>query len=194
MPVLDVNDPKILNFLVESYEKESRLRMKWVQLHAGDIEKAALLTREAKNYTTEDIAKSLMEAGMAATTRDHINAARHKYTAPVPDYLHAKVGATKDSEAPMKPVAREVKDSLREGRLEYLKKRSSLKPEDKYSFAESTNWLYGWKLDESVLRMSGPVHGKVNHVVRALSGRVGPQRDPDHYNSPDDGETLCVTI
>ncbi|XP_028166646.1 uncharacterized protein LOC114357298 [Ostrinia furnacalis] len=195
MPVLDVSNPKVINFLLENYEKESRLRMKWIQLHAGNFAKAATFTREERNYTKEDITKTVIEAGMIATTRDHITAARHRTTAPIPDYLLAKVGATdKEVIGSMKPVAREVKDTLQESTFEYLKKRSKLKPEDKYNFTECSNWMYGWQLAESEIRMSGPAHGQVHHLLRNLRSRVGPQRDPDHYGAPDIGHTLFATM
>lgn len=195
MPALDVSNPKVINFLLENYEKESKIRMKWVKLHAGNFEKAATFTREEKSYTLEDINKYVVEAGMAATTRDYKSSARNRTTLPVPDYEYVKIKVPeKEPELVMKPPTSDEKIILRESSEEYLKRRNLLKPEDKYSFIECSSWKYGWKLSDSMLKTSGPKHGKVNHLLRNLRSHVGPQKDPDHYKSPDPGLKVYDSI
>ncbi|KAG6444964.1 hypothetical protein O3G_MSEX003601 [Manduca sexta] len=187
MPLLDITDPKIIRFLAESYEKESRLRMRWVQRNSKDIEKCATFKSDVKNYKETDITKATIIAGINATIRDHAISMQHRLRIPVPDYLSAKT-VIKPSEPSsnriMLPVKDEVKHILLESRNEYLKTRAREAPGDKYYFMESTNWKYGWKLNESEMKMRGPMHGRVYHTMQNLKCRVGPQPDPQHYSSP----------
>lgn len=195
MPSLDVSNPRVINFLLENYEKESIIRMRWVRLHGDKIEQAATFTKEQKNYTPLDISKSTIEAGLAAVTRDHVTGARNRMTAPLADDDLVKTKKdVKKSEILMKPVSPDVKSILLESSKQYLKKRSLLKPDEKYNFVECSSWKHGWKMGESCLKMRGSEYGKVNHVMHNLRSRVGPQKDPDHYKSPDPGQKVYVVL
>ncbi|KAJ8718476.1 hypothetical protein PYW08_002713 [Mythimna loreyi] len=70
------------------------------------------------------------------------------------------------------------------GREVYLKKRSAIPPEDKYYFAESSGWYYGWRLKDSYFgKRQKAQHGCVYRLTRERS-RSGPNPDPDHYKNP----------
>ncbi|KOB78906.1 Uncharacterized protein OBRU01_01490 [Operophtera brumata] len=191
MTLADKNNPAVLAFLLKNYEKESRLRMKWINDHQEQIRKAATFSGEVKNYTPDEVNKSLMVAGMATTPRDHVVAARHRFQAPVKDFMQAQVGTTKPLEPTMFPVKNEAKVLLSESSKDYLKARNKLGPEDKFNFIESGNWKYGWKLGDSELKMRGPVHGRECHMKHMMENRVGPQPDPDYYVSPDNYSMFC---
>uniref|UniRef100_A0A2A4K2W3 Sperm microtubule inner protein 1 C-terminal domain-containing protein n=1 Tax=Heliothis virescens TaxID=7102 RepID=A0A2A4K2W3_HELVI len=70
------------------------------------------------------------------------------------------------------------------GRLEYLKTRVHKIPEDRFYFAETSSWFYGWRLKDTYLscKAHGPEHGRVWHLAREKS-RSGPAPDPIHYKS-----------
>lgn len=191
MPLLDITDPKITNFLIENYEKESNLRIKWVNRHEEQIRKAATFRDDPKNYNSNDVNKYLMAAGMATITRDHAVAARHRFVAPVKDYLRAQVGTSKASDPPMLPVQDKEKEILYDSRKEYLKTRSKKAPEDKFNFVDCDSWKYGWKLGDSELKMRGPAYGVVCHMMHTLQSSVGPAPDPDYYTSPDATRMFC---
>lgn len=194
MPLVDITDPRVTNFLIENYEKESLLRLKWVNRHEKQLQTAATFSREPKNHTKDDVNKYLMIAGMATITRDHVEAARHRFIAPEKDYLRAQVSTTKTSKLPMMPVQAQEKDILRESRKEYLKVRRNKAPEDKFNFVECESWKYGWKLVESEIKMRGPAHGTVCHMMHTLQSRVGLTPDPIHYASPDATRTFCESL
>lgn len=194
MPLVDITDPRVINFLIENYEKESQLRQKWIHRHEEQLHKAATFSGEPKNYTCDDVNKYLMVAGLATITRDHVEAARHRLIAPAKDYLRAQVSAAKSSEPPMMPVLAKETDILRESRKEYLKTRNKQAPEDKFNFVECDSWKYGWKLAQSKLKMRGPAYGTVCHMMHTLQSRVGAMPDPTYYSSPDATRTFCESL
>ncbi|CAG9788665.1 unnamed protein product [Diatraea saccharalis] len=99
----------------------------------------------------------------------------------------------------MRPINPELKEVVYKskpefGRVEYLKRRSKILPENRYYFSECSNWDYGWRTGDSVLRQK-PMHGRCWHLTRTLRTRVGPQPDPSHYKSSDfPGPSKCVAI
>lgn len=99
----------------------------------------------------------------------------------------------------MRPVDPELKSVIykpkpENGREQYLVKRSRISPENKYYFAESSGFEYGWRLKDSALRQK-PVYGRCWHLTRALRSRVGPQPDPTHYKSSElPGVNKCSAI
>ncbi|CAH0400843.1 unnamed protein product [Chilo suppressalis] len=100
---------------------------------------------------------------------------------------------------PMRPVKPELKEVIYKskpeyGRDEYLKKRSKMWPENRFYFAECSNWEYGWRMGDSELCQK-PLYGRCWHLTRTLRSRVGPQPDPLHYKSSDlPGSSKCVAI
>ncbi|XP_063362827.1 uncharacterized protein LOC134651658 [Cydia amplana] len=71
------------------------------------------------------------------------------------------------------------------GRLVYIKNREKIKPEDRYYFAETSGWDYGWRLKDTPFgRAAPPQHGKVNRLFRDQMSCVGPQPDPYYYTEP----------
>lgn len=188
---MPITNPRVLNFLTENYEKESRLRLKYAKDHEVQLRKAATFRGEIKNYTPDIVNKSVMVAGMTMITKDHAEAARHRLIAPVKDYLRAQVGTVKPTEPPMLPIKYEEKVLLRESSKQYLKARRKMGPEDKFNFVECVNWTYGWKLGDSEMKLRGPTHGRVCHMMHILDNHVGPQPDPEYYASPDASCMYC---
>ncbi|CAH2043514.1 unnamed protein product, partial [Iphiclides podalirius] len=87
----------------------------------------------------------------------------------------------------MRPVDERVKRIVYKrrpefGKDQYLKTRSKTWPEEKYYFAECSNWDYGWRMRDSALHQK-PSYGRCWHLTRELRSRVGPQPDPPHYKS-----------
>lgn len=85
MPLLDITNPAIIKFLVENYEKESRLRINWITKHEEKIKKAATITGEPKNYDETDVIAHKMIGGMATITRDHKVAGYNRRKIPLRD-------------------------------------------------------------------------------------------------------------
>ncbi|XP_013183619.1 uncharacterized protein LOC106129569 [Amyelois transitella] len=85
MPLIDITNPEIIKFLVESYDKTARLRMKWNNLYGDKLQEAATLQRKETGYTTYDVFKADMIGGMPAITRDHITAGYNRKRVPIRD-------------------------------------------------------------------------------------------------------------
>ncbi|XP_075979937.1 uncharacterized protein LOC142979062 [Anticarsia gemmatalis] len=88
MPILDITNPEIIKFLVESYDKTARLRMKWNNLYGDKLRQAATLQREEKGYCEADVLEAAMRVGMATVTRDTIAGRRYKRLVPIRDGVH----------------------------------------------------------------------------------------------------------
>lgn len=88
MPLQDITKPEVIKFLIESYEKTNRLRMKWKEKHGASLEHAATLQREAKGYYEADVIKAEMVAGMAAITRDHVSAGCNRRRTAIRDAIY----------------------------------------------------------------------------------------------------------
>lgn len=71
MPLIDITNPDVIKFLIESYDKTTRLRMKWNRLHSDKLKEAATLHRAEKGYHEVDVLEETMAGGMATITRDH---------------------------------------------------------------------------------------------------------------------------
>lgn len=70
MPLMDITNPDIIKFLVESYDKTTRLRMKWNNIHGDKLKEAATLHREEKGYYELDVLKESLIGGMVTIARD----------------------------------------------------------------------------------------------------------------------------
>ncbi|XP_075979496.1 uncharacterized protein LOC142978804 [Anticarsia gemmatalis] len=88
MPLIDITNPDIIKFLVESYDKTARLRMKWNNLYGDKLKQAATLHREEKGYFETDVLKAAMAAGMPTITRDTISGSRNRRLTPIRDGVH----------------------------------------------------------------------------------------------------------
>lgn len=88
MPLIDITNPDVIKFLVESYDKTTRLRIKWNKIHAEKLKHAASLTREEKGHFESDVIKSAMIQGMPAITRDFIASGRNRRRTPIRDGPH----------------------------------------------------------------------------------------------------------
>ncbi|XP_063539757.1 protein SPMIP1 [Cydia strobilella] len=186
----DTTDPKVINFLLECYEKEAQARLAWREKHSHMFQKAATFQKELKNYTHADIDYALAAAGMAATIRDHIEAARHRLTS-------SKVIVPKRDEYesalrnmfPVEPEHESIR--IKEGRKAYLKKRYELSPEERYVFPETSNWMYGWRMKDSEMKVVATRHPRLGLMTSALYSNVGPQPDPSYYGNPACAITFC---
>nr|XP_049702321.1 uncharacterized protein LOC126055772 [Helicoverpa armigera] len=216
MPLIDINNPEIIKFLIENYQKNAKLRMRWNTINADKLQKAATLQREEKGYQYTDVLKASITSGLSALSKDYKSDARNRRLKAINDGTHIPavadmrkghsivdlgLGNTKDDprlgrpdtdlsiDPIMRPIDPKEKKILHKGRpdfgrVEYLKRRVRTIPEDRYYFAETSNWIYGWRLKDSYLgkKAHGPEHGRVWHLAREKS-RTGPSPDPIHYNS-----------
>lgn len=82
---MDINNPAVIIFLNENYEKENRLRLNWINNNRSKIQEAATLHRAPTNYFESDVIAHNMKSGMATITRDHVVAARNKKKVPIRD-------------------------------------------------------------------------------------------------------------
>lgn len=85
MPLVDITKPEVIKFLIESYEKTDRLRMRWNNLFHEKLKKTAEFRTDPKGYVEIDVLKNEMIAGLLATTRDHISSKRNKRQKPKAD-------------------------------------------------------------------------------------------------------------
>lgn len=168
MPLLDITNPKIINFLLENYETETKIRMRWLDLHKDQLQEYATFKSESNGYSTGDVNKASIISGMTVISRDHILSKVHRKKTPVQQTVSAtftiKEEDTREIIKTMMPVKKSIKKLLLESKKDYLKERNEISPEDKYYFMESTNWNYGWKLNDSELKMRGCLYGKVSHL------------------------------
>ncbi|XP_028166625.1 uncharacterized protein LOC114357287 [Ostrinia furnacalis] len=88
MPLADITNPDVIKFLVESYDKTTRLRLKWNRLHADKLKEAATLHRDEKGYFETDVLKESMAGGMATITRDFKVAGYNRRRTPIRDGVH----------------------------------------------------------------------------------------------------------
>ncbi|XP_030020131.2 uncharacterized protein LOC115440107 [Manduca sexta] len=88
MPLMDITNPDIIKFLVESYDKTTRLRMKWNNIHGDKLKEAATLHRKEKGYYELDVLKETMIGGMVTIARDHQVAASNRKLKAVIDTTH----------------------------------------------------------------------------------------------------------
>ncbi|CAK1555828.1 unnamed protein product [Leptosia nina] len=226
MPLMDINNPAIIIFLIENYEKENRLRLNWINKHRAKIQQAATLAREPTNYFETDVIAHNIIGGMATITRDHVVAGYNRRKVPIRDgtfipgvkhlrhghsIIDVGLGDTKDdprlvrpdtdltSDPIIRPIDPDIKEIIYKskpefGREQYLVKRSKVRPENKYYFAETSGNVYGWRMKDSELHQK-PLFGRCWHLTRALRSRVGPQPDPPHYKSSDPpGPSSCAGI
>lgn len=194
MPLMDINNPKVIRFLLESYEKEARLRLKWSEKYGKDSQVASF-RGEPKNYGRAEIDYGVAAAEMAALTRGHLVAARHRYTKPIKDNDLLQLGKAKEQQPIMFPVDKELIELRnQEGSKSYLKKRCELNPEDKYMFIETTSFMYGWRLKDSEMKLTGPKHPRVCQMFRAMFTPVGPQPDPEYHQSPFQPTSICDEV
>lgn len=71
--MLDISDPKIIIFLVETYEKENKIRLNWSTKYKHLLDQSVTLKREPTNYTETDILKYQLKAGMKTLARDQLD-------------------------------------------------------------------------------------------------------------------------
>lgn len=222
MPLVDINNPQMIKFLVETYEKTARLRMRWNILNADKLNSAANLDREEKGYRDVDVTKATMELGLAGLQRDNITDARnkrlkHKIDGKIPGIESLRKGhsivdvelgeakddpklARPDTDLSIDPIMRPVNPKQKKilymgrpyyGREVYLKKRCKAQaPEDRYYFAETSSWVYGWRMKDSNQKSRGPLHGRVWRLAREVS-RTGPAPDPAYYQQPGKDPGKC---
>lgn len=88
MPLLDLNNPDVIKFLTQTYEKTARLRMKWNNIHGDKLKKAATLNREEKGYFEQDVLENAIISGMATITRDTISGKVNKRKTAIRDGVH----------------------------------------------------------------------------------------------------------
>lgn len=88
MPLIDITNPDVIKFLIESYDKTARLRMKWNNLYGEKLKHAATLQREEKGYYETDVLKAAMAAGMPTITRDYISGTPNRRLPPIRDGIH----------------------------------------------------------------------------------------------------------
>lgn len=78
MPLIDITKPEVIKFLVESYEKTDRLRMKWNHHFQEKLRQTAEFRTDPKGYYQIDVLKEELITGMLASTRDHISFTRNR--------------------------------------------------------------------------------------------------------------------
>ncbi|XP_026741134.1 uncharacterized protein LOC113503396 [Trichoplusia ni] len=88
MPLMDINNPDVIKFLTQTYEKTALLRMKWNTIHGDKLQKAATLNREEKGYYEQDVAENSLIAGMATVTRDSISGGVNRRKKGIRDGVH----------------------------------------------------------------------------------------------------------
>lgn len=88
MPLIDITNPDIIKFLIESYDKTTRLRIKWNRVHADKLKHAAVLQRPEKGYHELTIVHDTMAAGMPTIERDHVIARTNRRRKAIRDAIH----------------------------------------------------------------------------------------------------------
>lgn len=89
----------------------------------------------------------------------------------------------------MKPVDSAVKKLIytgdnKDGRINYLRERVKLLPDDRYYFPEVSSFEYGWKTWNHAKNMKKTGFGRQQIVKDSFYRRRGVERDPDWYKEP----------
>ncbi|KOB68176.1 Uncharacterized protein OBRU01_18705 [Operophtera brumata] len=69
---MDISNPAVIIFFKESYEKESRLRLNWINNNRAKIQEAATLLRAPTNYFESDVIAYSINEGLPTIIRDHV--------------------------------------------------------------------------------------------------------------------------
>lgn len=205
---LDYNDPKVMKFLKESYDKENENRITWFVKNKEEITKAATLKEKHKGYRTEDVARALVEPLIPVLSLHHKVTNINRLTksqidnpgCPVIFSRKSKLQNKKTSdidilEAKMKPVDPNDKLLLFGeeplGRKKYLYIRNKIAPEERYYECETSNGAYGWRLCDSERIRQSEDHRLYDSLRRDGFGRSGLQPDPKHYGTFINQYTIC---
>ncbi|XP_067915845.1 protein SPMIP1-like [Heterodontus francisci] len=148
-------DNQMQNFWKEGITKEDLLRLCWLKRFQGERNKSPARRRELK--------KEFMPPHIDLPTHETMV---HKKQAPVKDAKGEKPKAGEHvATVPlndMRPVTPEVHALLydgfskeEKGRYQYLKARTKKGPNEKYEYAITTSWDYGWNLGEKLLAKQG---------------------------------------
>ncbi|PZC78155.1 hypothetical protein B5X24_HaOG202550 [Helicoverpa armigera] len=81
----DFSNPAVIILLKEAYDREKRLRAKWISKNREKLEKAVTLNREPTNYFEEDVAKQNMIGVLPSITLGHIAARENRKKTPLRD-------------------------------------------------------------------------------------------------------------
>ncbi|XP_072327337.1 protein SPMIP1-like [Scyliorhinus torazame] len=133
----------------KSMTKEDLLRLCWLKRgQGGNLHKPSVRGTEHKKGS----ALPHMDRQKKAPTKQEKEASEKKGEAEKPE-AGGKVATVSLSD--MRPVTPEVRALLydgfskeEKGRYQYLKARTKKGPSEKYEFAITSAWEYGWKLDD----------------------------------------------
>ncbi|XP_030072746.1 protein SPMIP1 [Microcaecilia unicolor] len=142
------------NFWKESYLKEVLLRLNWYRQYSQSIK--ARGQRRARQKPREKIKlpainEVLMKAAEETKKTEAIKDRIKRLTFREDGEEEAEGEGLPDFD--MKPVTPRTRSLLysglskeEEGRYKYLQERCKIKPEEKYVYPLTTNWMYGWQL------------------------------------------------
>lgn len=88
MPLLDINNPEVIKFLVETYEKTDRLRRLWNTVHAKKLDEASSFHGKEKGYYESDVMKEAILLGISSVEADYKSGARNRRLKVSPDGVH----------------------------------------------------------------------------------------------------------
>ncbi|KAK5649449.1 hypothetical protein RI129_000478 [Pyrocoelia pectoralis] len=174
-------DPSKMKIYTDSYEKENRLRLKWFRKNE---ERLVAYTEKPNTQTVpqeviDEVANKRKISYQEAERYPRI----HFDDAPPPLVDPNAIYNT------MKPVDPDTKKLIytgtqKDGRLNYFHERVKILPEDKFYFAETTSWRYGWNMWNSA-NVATPVrYGRCQVIKASFYRRNGVARDPDWYQEP----------
>lgn len=88
MPLIDITNPDVIKFLVDNYDKTTRLRTKWNQLNSDKLRESATLHRDAKGYYETDVLKQTMIEGMPTITEGNVVGSVNRRSKAIRDGTH----------------------------------------------------------------------------------------------------------
>ncbi|KAJ8718475.1 hypothetical protein PYW08_002712 [Mythimna loreyi] len=193
MPI-DYADAATQRFMIECHNKAQKQRTKWFLKHKDKLIQKTQCTEKFKHYTSEQIEKTRLGAGIPALSNQHENSAWHRRRCLLTGA--ADTAALRDSfmrseESPiMKPVDTNETNMLYTefseggGRKAYLNARQRKLPETKYYDCPTTNNMYGWALCDSSVKSGAPEYKRCASYSRDVIRISGVHPDPPHYNPP----------
>lgn len=189
---LDYSDPATQKFLIECNNTASEQRTLWFLKHKEELIRRTQPKENQKDYTTEQIEETRLEAELLALSNQHKESAHHRRNCVLTGATDTTAFSFVKGEdlAVMKPV--DIKESsilytelgAGGGRKAYLKARKYKLPEDKYNDCLTTNNVYGWALSDSSVKSGAPEHKRYETFFRSLTRQSGVHPDPPHYKSP----------
>ncbi|XP_076258399.1 uncharacterized protein LOC143195276 [Rhynchophorus ferrugineus] len=166
-------------YWAKTIEKEDALRAKWFKINEKRLNEIA--NKIQSRVVPEEIKESMKQNRIAAF-QNLKKFPRIKTEDQVPEFAGKLQGI-------MKPIDPAIKKLIytgnnKDGRVNYLRERIQLLPEDRFYFPEVSSFEYGWRMWDYVKTIKKTGFGRQQIVKDTFYRRRGVEEDPEWYREP----------